>query len=107
MVVRGKGWTDSRKACIGFEHPRGVLDRTPTRYDSGTLARVQDIYYAATRRSPPPEKPPATSGYRLATLWVGRSRMCKLQLPPKEERENQSPVARVRQKRATRRPDPR
>ena len=31
------------------------------------------------RRSPPPGNPPATSGYRLATLWVGGSRMSSVQ----------------------------
>ena len=82
MVAGGRsarGGNDHRKACPRLGHPGGVPDRTPTCYHSGTLARVQDIFYAVTRRSPPTEPPPATSGYRLATLWVDRSRMSKLQ----------------------------
>jgi hypothetical protein len=59
--------------------PGGVPDRTPACFHSGTLARVQNVFRAVTRRSPPPGNPPATSGYRLATLWVGRSRVSSVQ----------------------------
>ena len=41
---------------------------------SGTPAGVHGHSSALTRRSSPP-KPPATSGYRLATLWVDPPRM--------------------------------
>jgi len=50
--------------CIS--QPRPTLSCTP--------AGVHGLSCALTRRSSPP-KPPATSGYRLATLRVGPSRM--------------------------------
>ena len=59
----GQGGNDHRKACFGFAHPGGVLDRTLTCNRSGTPAGVQDLFYAVTRRSPLPEnprRPPAT-----------------------------------------------
>ncbi len=45
---------------------------------SGTPAGVQAITCAAIRRSPP-SKPPATSGYLLPTLRVGKARMSESQ----------------------------
>ena len=61
----GQGGNDHRKACSGFAHPGGVPDRTPTCNRSGTPAGVQDLFYAVTRRSPPPESPRRPP----ATLW--------------------------------------
>jgi hypothetical protein len=59
----GQGGNDHRKACFGFAHPGGVPDQNPTGNRSGTPAGVQNLFYAVTRRSPPPEsprRPPAT-----------------------------------------------
>src|ERR1035438_1532697 len=79
----GARGNDHRKACFGSAHPEGVPDPAVThsapvsstrlRKQSGTPAGVQVISCAAIRRSPPP-RPPATSGYLLATLRVDRSR---------------------------------
>jgi ankyrin repeat protein/N-acetylneuraminic acid mutarotase len=61
----GKGGNDHRKACFGFAHPGGVPDRTPTCSRAGTPTGVQELFYAVTRRSPPPESPRRLA----ATLW--------------------------------------
>ena len=77
----GQRGNDHRNAASDGQAPRrgasrsaDVLPLRPRlcRDQSGTPAGVHNISCAVTRRSPP-RNPPATSGYRLATLRVDRS----------------------------------